>query len=79
MQGSIVVSRGSGFHAYDNVQSQLLVSYVRPLSGSVRDGEGETRVAFPLRLSLGVQQQTFYDFPGSGTNTVLPVVHLTLF
>lgn len=79
VQGSVVVSRGSGFHAYDNVQSQLLVSYVRPLSGSVRDGEGETRVAFPLRLSLGVQQQTFYDFPGSSTNTVLPVVHLTLF
>jgi tetratricopeptide (TPR) repeat protein len=79
LQGSVVVSRGSGFHAYDNVQSQFLVSYVRPLHGSVRDGEGETRVAFPLRFSLGVQQQTFYDFPGSSRSTVLPVVHLTLF
>ena len=79
VQGSVVISRGSGFHAYDNVQSQFLVSYVRPLHGSVRDGEDETRVAFPLRFSVGVQQQTFYDFPGSSRSIVLPVVHLTLF
>jgi len=78
-QGSAVISRGSGFHAYDNVQSQFLVSYVRPLRGSVRDGSLEMPVAFPLRLSLGVQQQSFYNFPGSSRNTVLPVVHLTLF
>lgn len=79
VQGSFVLSRGSGFHAYDNAQSQLLVSYVRPLRGSIRDGSGETSVSFPLRFSLGVQQQTFYDFPGSSKSTILPIVHLTLF
>ena len=79
VQGSAVISRGSGFHAYDNVQSQLLVSYVRPLRGSVKDGSVETPVSFPLRFSIGVQQQSFYNFPGSSRNTVLPVVHLTLF
>jgi len=79
VQGSVVVSRGSGFHAYDNVESQFLVSYVRPLRGSVRDQIGETSVSFPLRFSLGVQQQSFYDFPGSSRTTVLPVVHITLF
>jgi len=79
VQGSFVLSRGSGFHAYDNAQTQFLVSYVRPLRGSIRDGSGETSVAFPLRLSIGVQQQTFYDFPGSIRTTVLPIVHLTLF
>jgi tetratricopeptide (TPR) repeat protein len=79
VQGSVVLSRGSGFHAYDNVQSQFLVSYVRPLRGSVRDGIGEVPVSFPLRLSFGLAQQTFYDFPGSSRSTVLPVVHFTLF
>lgn len=79
VQGSVVVSRGSGFHAYDNVESQFLVSYVRPLRGSVRDQIGETSVSFPLRFSLGVEQQSFYDFPGSSRSTVLPVVHITLF
>lgn len=79
IQGSVVVSRGSGFHAYDNVESQFLVSYVRPLRGSIRDQIGETSVSFPLRFSLGVEQQSFYDFPGSSRTTVLPVVHITLF
>jgi len=79
VQGSAVISRGSGFHAYDNVQSQFLVSYVRPLRGRVKDGSMETPVSFPLRFSIGLQQQSFYNFPGSSRNTVLPVVHLTLF
>lgn len=79
LQGSTVISRGSGFHAYDNVQSEFLLSYTRPIHGSVRDGAGEVPVSFPLRFSIGVQQQTFYNFPGSSRNTVLPVVHLTLF
>ncbi|HEV2400707.1 MAG TPA: tetratricopeptide repeat protein [Candidatus Sulfotelmatobacter sp.] len=79
VQGEVVFSRGAGFHAYDNVESQFLVSYVRPLRGSVHDGMGETPVSFPIRFSLGVEQQTFYDFPGSSRSTILPIVHLTLF
>ena len=79
VEGSFVLSRGSGYHAYDNVQSEFLVSYVRPLRGSVKDGGGEVPVAYPMRLAFGVQQQTFYDFPGSSRTTVLPLVHFTLF
>ena len=79
VQGSFVLSRGSGFHYYDNAQSEFLVSYVRPLRGSVRDTGGPVAVSFPMRFSVGVQQQTFYDFPGSSRNTILPVVHFTLF
>ena len=79
VQGSFVLSRGSGYHAYDNAQSEFLVSYVRPLRGSVRDGASEIPVSYPLRFSIGVQQQTFYNFPGSTKTTLLPVVHFTLF
>lgn len=78
-QGSFVLSRGMGYHYYDNAQSEFLVSYVRALKGNIRDGSGEVPVAFPMRFSVGVQQQTFYDFPGSARNTILPVVHFTLF
>ena len=35
--------------------------------------------AYPFRFSLGVQQQTFYSFAGGSKNTILPVVHFTLF
>jgi tetratricopeptide (TPR) repeat protein len=79
VQGSFVLSRGMGYHPYDNVQSELLVSYVHGLHGSVRDSGDQVPVRFPMRFSLGVQQQTFYNFPGSSTSTVLPVVHFTLF
>jgi hypothetical protein len=79
VQGSFVLSRGSGYHTYDNAQSELLLSYVRGFRGSVRDAGGEVPVAFPMRFSLGLQQQTFYNFPGSTRSTILPVVHFTLF
>ena len=79
VEGSFILSRGEGYHAYDNAQSEFTVSYVRPLHGSVKDGMGDVPVSYPMRFSFGVQQQTFYDFPGSGRTTVLPIVRFTLF
>ncbi|HET9407802.1 MAG TPA: tetratricopeptide repeat protein [Candidatus Sulfotelmatobacter sp.] len=79
LQGSFLLSRGMGFHQYDNAQSELLVSYIRPVSGRLKDGTGEIPVAYPFRFSLGVQQQTFYNFNGTAKTTLLPVVHFTLF
>ena len=79
VQGSFLLSRGAGFHAYDNAQSEFLVSYVRSVHGSLKDGVDEVPVAYPMHFSFGIQQQTFYDFPGSSRTTVLPVVHFTLF
>jgi hypothetical protein len=79
-QGSFLLSRGEGYHQYDNAQSEFLVSYTRAMRGSVRDDAGGVPVTHPLRLSFGIQQQTFYDFGGPGKRTtVLPVVHLSLF
>jgi hypothetical protein len=36
-------------------------------------------VSYPLRFSVGVQTQTFYDFPGHGRTDVLPVIRLNFF
>jgi len=77
-QGSFVLSRGSGYHVYDNAQSEFLVSYTRPLHGASRDAAGG-EPAHPFRLSFGFQQQTFYNFAGSSKTTVLPIVHFNLF
>jgi tetratricopeptide (TPR) repeat protein len=80
VQGSFLLSRGMGFHQYDNAQSEFLVSYTRAMHGSVRDDAGGVPVAHPLRFSFGVQQQTFYNFGGSAkTTTLLPVIHFSLF
>ncbi|HEY1265337.1 MAG TPA: tetratricopeptide repeat protein [Terriglobales bacterium] len=79
IQGSFVLSRGEGFHDYDNAQSEILVSYVRPVRGGLEDGNGPVEVAYPNRFSFGVQQQTFYNFAGQNRTAILPVVRFTLF
>jgi tetratricopeptide (TPR) repeat protein len=79
VQGSFLLSQGKGYHEYDNAQSEFLVSYMRPVRGSLKDGTGDIPVAYPFRFSFGVQQQTFYSFSGGARTTLLPVVHFTLF
>ena len=79
VQGSFLLSRGSGYHQYDNAQSEFLVSYSRSMRGTLKDSGGEVPVSYPLRISFGVQQQTFYDFAGSSRTTLLPVIHFNIF
>jgi tetratricopeptide (TPR) repeat protein len=78
VQGSFLLSRGEGFHEYDNAQSQFLVAYTRAMGGTSKDGYG-TAVTHPLQFSFGLQQQTFYSFGNSTRTTVLPIIHFNLF
>jgi len=78
-EGSFAMSRGQGFHTYDNVQTGFMVSYVKSLRGAIREGDQEVPVAYPLRFSFGFQQQSFYNFSGHASNTLLPVVRLNIF
>jgi hypothetical protein len=79
VQGSFLLSRGAGYHEYDNAQSEFLVSYMRPVQRTSKDGTGGAPVAYPFRVSVGLQQQTFYNFAGSSKSTILPVIHFNLF
>ena len=80
VQGSFTLSRGEGFHDYDNAQSEFLISYVRPFRGRLEDGDKDVAVAYPLTISVGLEQQSFYNFPGQSTGTtLLPVIRFTLF
>ena len=79
VNASGVWSRGEGYHFYDNVSNQVLVTYVRSVQRSLNNGVGEVSVRYPLRFSFGIQQQTFYDFAGRNSTTVRPVVRLSLF
>ena len=80
VEGSFVYSRGQGFHLYDNVQSEFLISYVKPVRHTLNDVDGSVPVRYPFKFSFGVQQQNFYNFTGgNGTNTILPVIRVTLF
>jgi tetratricopeptide (TPR) repeat protein len=72
-------SQGKGFHVYDNYSNGILISYMKPLRGAINDGTGAVDVSYPLRFSIGLQQQTFYDFPGHARTQIVPIVRLTLF
>ncbi|MCU1308604.1 MAG: hypothetical protein JWN45_3299, partial [Acidobacteriaceae bacterium] len=43
------------------------------------DGAGETVVEYPLRFSVGMQQQSFMNFPGQNSSAYVPVVRLNIF
>ena len=79
VQGSFLLSRGEGFHEYDNAQSEFVVSYNRIGRTAGGAGFGGAPAGHPFRISFGLQQQSFYNFNGSVRNTILPVVHFNLF
>ena len=72
-------SQGEGFHSYDNVTTGFLVSYVREVRAARKDGVETTSVSYPMRLSFGVEQQTFYSFSGQGRTAIVPFVRFKLF
>ncbi|MBZ5664385.1 MAG: tetratricopeptide repeat protein [Acidobacteriia bacterium] len=70
-------SSGRGFHAYDNVTSSFMLSYTRERSWGKSTGSESASAAYPLRFSFGVEQQSFYDFPGHGRTQLVPAAQFT--
>jgi tetratricopeptide (TPR) repeat protein len=80
MDAAFYYTHGEGFDLYNNVQSGFVISYMKPMRRSYNDGSGEISVEYPLRFSFGLQQQTFYNFPGStGTFALRPVLSVSFF
>jgi len=79
LQASFAMSRGEGFHAYDNVQSGFLISYLKPIRRSLHDEKEQVTVAYPLRFAVGMQQQQFYNFDGPNRSAFVPVIHLSFY
>ena len=72
-------SRGEGLNIYDNVNNEVMVSYIKGFQRPLNDGIGEVPVTYPLRISFGIQQQTFYNFSGNNRNTILPIIRINLY
>jgi tetratricopeptide (TPR) repeat protein len=70
-------STGRGFHAYDNVTSSVMVAYTREHNWNKNIGAETASVAYPMKFSFGVQQQSFYDFPGQERTQVIPAAQFT--
>lgn len=67
-------SSGRNFHDYDSVTSNLAVTYTRDRSWG---RPPETAAAYPLRISFGFGQQSFYNFGGHDRTQIVPVAQVT--
>jgi hypothetical protein len=61
------------------VSNEVMVSYIKGMRRTLDDGMGEVPVNYPLRISFGIAQQSFYDFTGTNRNTILPIIRINLF
>jgi hypothetical protein len=67
------------FHVYDQVQNGFSVTYARPFHRKFNDDSGELVLQYPIRFSGGIQQETFFNFPGSKSEQFKPYVRISLF
>jgi hypothetical protein len=70
-------SSGRSFHAYDNVTSSVMFTYTHERNLNRSLGSETATLAYPLRFSFGLEQQSFYDFPGHGGNKFVPAAQFT--
>ncbi len=70
-------SSGRSFHAYDNVTSSVLFTYTRERNLDRNIGSETASMAYPMRFSFGLEQQSFYDFPGHGSIKIVPAAQFT--
>jgi tetratricopeptide (TPR) repeat protein len=68
-----------GFHLYDMIQNGFALSYTRPLSRIFSGKGGTLHLKYPIRISAGFQQETFFNFPAGQSSQYRPYASITLF
>jgi tetratricopeptide (TPR) repeat protein len=80
VQGSASYSNTRGFHVYDAVQNGFAVSYAMPFRrGFHSEGGEEIPLQYPIRFSAGLQQESFFNFPGAHSQQFRPYFSISLF
>ena len=79
VHASMAYSRNMGFHAYDAVQSAFSLSYARPISRAFHGEGDEVVLRYPIRFSVGLQQESFFNFAGNNSQQFRPYVQVNLF
>jgi tetratricopeptide (TPR) repeat protein len=79
IQLSSAYSNTRSFHAYDQIQNGLSVTYARPFRRKFKDDSGDVILQYPIRFSAGFQQESFFNFSGAQNQLFRPYVRVTLF
>lgn len=76
---SAAYSNNRGFHIYDAVQNGIAVSYAWPFRRTFNASSGEVPLQYPIRFSAGLQEETFFNFPGSKNEQFRPYFEISIF
>ena len=79
IQVSSAFSSTRDYHMYDATQNSFALSYARPFKRRFRDDSGDVALEYPIRISAGVQAETFFNFPGNNNQQIRPYVQISLF
>jgi len=79
MQFSSAYSSVRSFHVYDVSQNSFSVSYALPVHRRFTDEGGPVTLAYPIRFSAGVQNESFFNFPSGHNQQVKPYIGITIF
>lgn len=79
VQFSSAYTSTRGFHVYDAIQNGISVSYQWPVSRTFGAESGPVSIKYPIRFSAGLQEQSFFNFPGPRSEQFRPYVQINLF
>ncbi len=79
VQFSTAYSSIRGFHIYDATQNGFSVSYAMPFRRRFRDESGGTILAYPIRFSAGLQEETFFNFSSGQSEQFRPYAEVSIF
>jgi hypothetical protein len=79
VQASFAYSSTRGFHVYDAIQSGFAVSYAMPFHRKFHDDTGEVVLQYPIRFSVGMQEENFINFSGGQGQMLRPYVQVSIF
>jgi tetratricopeptide (TPR) repeat protein len=79
VQASVAYSRNMGFHAYDAVQTGFSVSYAMPFRRVYQEDGQALPLRYPIRFSVGLEQESFYNFSAGKSEQFRPFVRISLF
>ncbi|HEY1647014.1 MAG TPA: tetratricopeptide repeat protein [Terracidiphilus sp.] len=79
LQVSSAYSSTRGFHVYDAIQNGFSISYAKPLHRTFNDASGPVDLAYPIRFSAGMQEETFFNFTGAQNQQFRPYIEISIF
>jgi predicted Zn-dependent protease len=79
LKASSAYSSTRKFHVYDATQNGVSVSYARPFQHKFNDDSGPVPIKYPIRFSAGIQEESFFNFPGSRSQQFRPYVQISVF